>query len=209
MRLLYGTYNPAKLAAMRSWLDMPVSLIGLSELESLPADVEETGETPLENACIKARAYCRASGMLTLAADSALYLEGLSDAEQPAVHARRVGGTRMNDEEMIGHYAGLVHAHGGRMTARYRNGACVMHPDGRMLTRFDDSLASAPFYLVDTPHPQRTKGFPLDSLSVHIESGQYYYDLGDARMDADLPQRDGFRTFVREAIEMFAHEDDL
>lgn len=201
MRLLYGTYNPAKLASMRRALSHTgIELIGLSELEQAPADVDETGDTPLENARLKATAYRDATGMTTLAADSALYIDGLSDDRQPAVHARRMQGERMDDEAMIRFYADLVRPLGGKAVARYRNALCIAFADGRMAECFDDSVASEAFYLVDTPHPHRNEGFPLDSLSVDIKSGKYYYDLAEGRADTDLVQENGFVRFIRGAL---------
>ena len=207
MRLLYGTYNPAKLAVMRRWLhELDLELVGLFELENLPDDVEETGSTPLENARIKAIAYQRATGMDVLSADSGLYINGLPEDQQPREHARRIAGKRLDDDEMIAHYAKLVHAQGGRMVAQYRNALCIAFADGQIIDRFDDSVSSKKFYLVDTPHEKRTNGFPLDSLSVDIISGEYYYDLHSVRADDDLAQETGYCRFVREALAAHDHK---
>lgn len=202
MQLLYGTSNPAKLSAMkRSLSSLPVTLLGLADLASLPADVEETGITPLENACIKARHYRDITGMTTLSADTSLYVDGLPPDRQPGVHARRMLGERMDDEQMLQYYRELAASLGGRATARYRNALCIAFADGREMTRSDDSVASSAFYLVDTPHPKRVAGFPLDALSVDIASGQYYYDMKTSRADNDLAMMDGYCLFVREALE--------
>ncbi len=201
MQLLYGTYNPAKVDTMRRWLaPLDIELISLSDLPSPPPDAEETGANPLENARQKALFYRDQTGMTTLAADSGLYLDGLADDKQPGEHARRMQGERMDDETMIAYYASLAASLGGRALARYRNGLCIAFADGRIAERFDDSVASRPFYLVDKPHAMRTKGFPLDSLSVEIESGSYYYDLKGNRMDEDWAQNKGYIAFVREAL---------
>lgn len=201
MQLLYGTYNPAKLEIMRRWLVLPgLELLGLSSLPDPPPEPEETGATPLENARIKATAYRDATGMTTLSADSALYIQGLPEAAQPAVHARRRAGGRMGDEEMLAYYAALVHDLGGRALAQYRNALCIAFAQGGVAERFEEDIFSAPFYLVDTPHPARRAGFPLDSLSVEPQSGRYYYDLEEAHGDADLFRGEAYRNFVREAL---------
>ena len=57
----------------------------------------------------------------------------------------------------------------------------------------DISIATEPFILVMEPHPKRVEGFPLDSLSVDIETGKYYYDL-DVK-DVSTSVDDGVRTF--------------
>lgn len=201
MRLLYGTYNPGKLEAMRLCLQgLDIALIGLTDLQTPPADVEETGNMPRENARLKALSYSAATGMTTLSADSALFFENVPDAEQPGVHARRMQGGRMDDDAMIAFYCGLIRRHGGRVTARYRNALCIAFADGRLAQCDDESVASSPFYLVDTPHTRRTAGFPLDSLSVEITSGQYYFDLADRFADRQQVQNQGIRRFVQGAL---------
>lgn len=202
MQLLYGTYNPAKLQAMRRHLfSLSISLIGLSELPNPPKEAMETGCNPLENARIKAIAYRDATGMQTLAADSGLYLEGVPEAQQPGEHARRNHNQRMDDEEMIAYYAALASSMGGHVVARYRNALCIALLDGRVIDRFDDSIASEPFLLVSKPHQQRTIGFPLDSLSVDIQTGKYYYDIENTRLDSDLVMVNGYCRFVNEVCE--------
>lgn len=186
---------------MRRWLALlPIELVGLTELETPPPDAEETGDTPLENARIKAITYRDITGMTTLAADSALFVEGLLPQEQPSVHARRMQGQRMDDEAMLAYYAGLAGRLGGRAVARYRNALYIAFADGRTAELCDDSVASRPFYLLDTPHPRRNPGFPLDSISADIETGRYYYDISTSRADGDLAQENGFRRFVRGAM---------
>lgn len=202
MQLLYGTFNPAKLQSMRGYLEqLPLDLLGLFDLDHPPGDVEEAGGTPLENARLKAIAYRDATGMTTLSSDSALYLQGLADDLQPGVHARRTQGKRMTDDEMIEYYASLVRSVGGRATAQYRNALCIAFADGTVAECCDDTIASRPFYLVDRPHAKRVEGFPLDSLSVEIQSGRYYFDLQPSFwLEADVPYRVGYQQFVRKAL---------
>lgn len=57
----------------------------------------------------------------------------------------------------------------------------------------DMSIASEPFTLVAEPHPKRVEGFPLDSLSIDIGSGKYYYDL--EVKDVSTSVDDGIRKF--------------
>ena len=64
MKLLYGTGNPAKAAAMQNRIaGLGIELISLQDLQAqgveIP-DVPETGNTPLENARQKAHAYYEA-----------------------------------------------------------------------------------------------------------------------------------------------------
>lgn len=63
----------------------------------------------------------------------------------------------------------------------------------------DISLASEPFALVDQPHPKRTEGFPLNSLSKDITSGEYYYDLKSKDVST-TGVVDGFTKFFEEIL---------
>lgn len=60
----------------------------------------------------------------------------------------------------------------------------------------DMSIATEPFILVTRPHAKRVPGFPLDSLSIDIATGKYYYDL--EVKDVSTSVDDGVRAFFRE-----------
>ena len=199
MRILYGTTNNGKLQAMKNALkEFDIELIGLNDLEGELPRIQEDGNTPLENAEIKARAYFEAFGIPVFSCDSGLYFEELFEEEQPGLHVRRVSGNELTDEEMIEHYAALAKKHGGEITGRYRNAIYFILDENRHYSSMDMSIATEPFVLVAEPHPKRVKGFPLDSLSVDIATGKYYYDL--EVKDVSTSVDDGVRAFFREAF---------
>lgn len=87
MRLLIASTNRGKLREMQAVLaGLPVDLV-LPDDIGLTLQVDETGETYAENAALKARAYCQASGLLTLADDSGLEVDTLNGA--PGLHSAR------------------------------------------------------------------------------------------------------------------------
>ncbi len=199
MKLLYGTTNTGKLQAMKNALkNFDIELIGLNDMEGDLPQIREDGATPLQNAEIKARAYFEAFGIPVFSCDSGLYFEELTEEEQPGLHVRRVNGKELTDEEMIVHYAALAEAHGGKITGRYRNAIYFILDEDRHFSSMDMSIATEPFVLVTKPHPKRVKGFPLDSLSVDIATGKYYYDL--EVKDVSTSVDDGVRAFFREAL---------
>ena len=200
MQLLYGTTNPSKLTAMRHALvGLPLEILGLADLRINWPTVDEQGCSPLDNARQKALAYHAHTELPVFSCDSGLYIQGVPEAEQPGVHARRVAGRALDDEEMIGYYADWATRAGGRLIAWYRNGICLVLPDGRLRQRMDDTIAYPPFYLTDTPHARRTPGFPLDSLSVHIPSGRYFFDLPQPPDNLQALDQ-GFCSFFRQAL---------
>lgn len=197
MRILYGTTNQGKLQAMKKSVEgLNVELICLKDLErELPVVIED-GKTPLENAEIKARAYFEAFHMPVFSCDSGLYFDELPDEEQPGIHVRRVNEKELTDDEMIVHYASLAKKYGGRITGQYRNAIYFILDENHHYSSMDMSIATEPFILAAEPHQKRVPGFPLDSLSVDIATGKYYYDL--EVKDVSTSVDNGVRAFFGE-----------
>ena len=200
MKILYGTTNQGKLLAMKKSVEgLDIELFSLRDMEGELPYIVENGKTPLENAEIKARAYFKAFHMPVFSCDSGLYFDELAEEEQPGIHVRRVGGKELTDEEMTKYYASLAAKHGGRITGRYRNAIYFILDENHHYSSMDMSIATEPFILVSKPHEKRVPGFPLDALSVDIETGKYYYDL-DVK-DVSTSVDDGVRKFFGEIFD--------
>ena len=95
------------------------------------ADVEETGETFMENALIKARAASNALGIPTLADDSGLSVEGLNG--EPGVFSARYCGDHGNDKEnrklLLKNMQGIENRR-----AYFTSAVALVYPDGKELT---------------------------------------------------------------------------
>ena len=188
MKLLYGTGNPAKLSAMRKRLESltekyDIELIGLKDLNTEIPQVPEDGNTPLENAHQKAAAYYEAFHIPVFSCDSGLYFDNVPEQDQPGVHVRTVNGKSLTDEEMIAHYSALARKY-QNLTARYKNAICFVYDNEHLYEGMIASMDSKPFIITAIPHsPVREKGFPIDSLSIDIESGKYFYDLPVQEVD--------------------------
>ena len=203
MKLIYGTGNPAKLAHMRNCLSpLGLEIVGLADVACDIGVVEESGAHPLDNARIKAWAYYRELRLPVFSCDSGLYIEGLPTQEQPGVHVRTVGGVRLSDAQMVEHYLGIARHMGGRAVARYRNAVCLVLDEHMSFEYFGEDIASKRFLLVAEPHPLRTPGFPLDSLSARLDTGKYYNDSQDDTDAEEDTQADGFRRFFRESLRL-------
>lgn len=97
MRLLIATHNRGKLSEYQAlFADLPLELVTLDDV-GIRDEVEETGATLAENARLKALAYARASGLLTLADDSGLEVDALDGA--PGVYSKRYAGDDKSDAE--------------------------------------------------------------------------------------------------------------
>jgi len=203
MILLYGTGNQAKLSVMKRRLEKTdIELIGLNDLKAegktIP-EVRENGNTPLENARLKALAYYNAFHMPVFSCDSGLYFDNIPDEIQPGVHVRNVNGKCLSDEEMMEYYAGLVKQY-GNLIARYKNAICFVMDEKHIYESMDPSMESGRFILTDKPHSAiRKKGFPLDSMSIDIKTNKYYYDMPAEELE-QLAVEDGFLQFFREVL---------
>lgn len=204
MKLLYGTGNPAKAAAMQNRIaGLGIELISLQDLRAQGVEipnVPESGNTPLENARQKAHAYYEAFRMPVFSCDSGLYFEDVPEAVQPGVHVRTVNGVYLTDEQMLEHYTGLVR-HYGRLTAKYRNAICYVQDGEHVYEAMEPDMESEKFWLTDVPHSSiRREGFPLDSISLDPGTGRYFYDLPETAVD-QVAVEEGFLTFFRKILQ--------
>jgi len=195
---VFGTGNEGKLNSMRERLScLDIEIKSIKECGVDIPEVDESGDTPLENARIKALAYYDILKRPVFACDSGFYIESLPEAEQPGIHVRMVNGKRLNDDEMIAHYSLIASKLGGKTNAQYKNAICLVMNENEIYEHFGDDISGEVFMLVDKPCSKRTAGYPLDSLSVHIESGEYYLNRKD---DKRRNTAGGFQAFFRNVI---------
>lgn len=88
--LLIATHNPGKRREFAQiFADLGLTLHTLDDL-GIRDEIDETGETFVENARLKAEGYMHLSGLPTLADDSGLEVAVLNG--EPGVHSARYGG---------------------------------------------------------------------------------------------------------------------
>ena len=98
-KLLLATTNQGKVSEVSALLkNYRVQIITLNEFENIQ-EVEETGNTFLENANLKSFGYACQTGCLTLADDSGLEVEALNG--KPGVFSARFAGLKASDEDNI------------------------------------------------------------------------------------------------------------
>lgn len=133
MTVCAASNNAGKLKELRRILEaMGHEVKSLREL-GIGLDPEETGATFAENARLKAAAFCRASGLPTVADDSGLCVDALGGA--PGVYSARYcgrhGDDEANNQKLLQELAGVP---AGQRAARFVSAVCFMLPDGRALT---------------------------------------------------------------------------
>ncbi len=157
--LLIATNNPGKAKEYRELLaGLAVEIIFPAQ-EGLDLDVEETGTTFEENAHLKALAFARATGLLTLADDSGLEVNALGGA--PGVHSARYAGPGASDvdryEKLL---AALADVPPEERSARFRCVVALARPTG-ILHSVDGTCEGVIGYA-----PRGKHGFGYDPVFV-------------------------------------------
>lgn len=198
MKVLFATTNPAKVKKYADKLpNKNIEILTIKDL-SLNLHVNENGKNAIENACIKAKAYYDATGLITIGMDNNLFIEELPDEKQPGTHVRRINGKELNDEEMIEHYTTLVRENGGKLTAKWVYGMAIYNGEEfKTHTWCKDQ-----FYFIDRASSKRNPGYPLDSISLIPEFNKYLVELTDEERKSYKEQSstDGVIEFITNNI---------
>lgn len=166
-RLVFATHNQGKLAELRRLLmaalpeGRDVCVQSLAEL-GVPDDVDEDGETLLDNARKKARSAHARTGLLCLADDSGLEVDALGGA--PGVHSARYGGAPRSDARNIeALLLALRDVPEGARGARFRCCLYLCGPEGER--HFSGTVEGAILRA-----PRGAGGFGYDPLFVPAEA---------------------------------------
>jgi len=194
-RIALATRNPHKLRELaRICADWPTSWVSVETHD--PAafpDVEETGDTYLENARLKAVAVAAALDLPALADDSGIEVDALGG--KPGPRSARYAGEHASDEENL---RALIQAVRGvpaaGRTARYRCVAALAWPDGR----FEHVEGICEGTLRTTP--AGSNGFGYDPIFEPVGREVTMAELGDGEKDRISHRGRAFRA-LREALD--------
>lgn len=181
--LLIATHNPGKLREFRELLaGTPYHLAGLADV-GIEEDIEETGASFEENARLKALAYAKQSGLLTLADDSGLEVEALGG--EPGILSKRYAGEGAGDMERI---VFLLHKLNGvpdeKRLARFR--CVIVIADARGNTWTTEGTCEGKIAYA----PRGLNGFGYDPVFLMAEDNY-------VRTMAELPEEEKNRVSHR------------
>jgi XTP/dITP diphosphohydrolase len=166
-RFVLATANADKAREISEILGTSVTL--LARPPSVP-DVEETGETLLDNARLKARALVAETGEAAIADDTGLEVDALSGA--PGVYSSRYAGEGASYADNVTKLIEALAGVGGSRRARFRTVAVAAWPNGRELVAeglVEGTVAQA---------PRGSGGFGYDPVFIPTE--------GDDRTFAEM-----------------------
>ena len=196
--LLLASANQGKLRELRTILGgLGVELVGLAEAGlGEPPEVEETGDTFLENALLKGRAYAAWSGLAAVADDSGLEVDALGGA--PGVRSARYAGPGASDQANLDKLlTALARVPPQRRTARFRCAAVLVDPaagEWHAEAAWDGTLLDA---------PRGSGGFGYDPVFLPDGWELTSAEVDQATKDAASHRGQAFRA-LRPAIEAWA-----
>lgn len=169
-KLVVATGNPGKLREMQAYLtDLDCELV----LKPADLEVEETGTTFAENACLKASQVAKALGQWAIADDSGLAIDALDGA--PGLYSARYGPTEAACIDR-------VLAELGDSSDRQAAFICVVaiaRPDGSIATQAEGICPGEILHA-----PRGVGGFGYDPIFYLPE-----HQMSFAEMPADLKHR--------------------
>ncbi len=169
--LVLGTGNSGKLREIQQYFD--ASSTWTLELKPPEIDVEETGTTFLENACLKASETAIATGKWAIADDSGLAVDALDGA--PGIFSARYG---TDDADRISRLLKELSDATDR-SAQFVCAIAVANPSGEIVIR---EVGSCPGEILH--EIQGDGGFGYDPVFFVPEAGMTY-----AQMPDDLKRR--------------------
>ena len=159
MLICAATGNAGKLKELRRILEAQGHEVKSQKELGITLDPEETGTTFEENAAIKARAICQASGLPTVADDSGLSVDALDGA--PGVYSARYcghhGDDEANNDKLLEAMADVPE---GSRAAHFTSAVCLMLPSGQQITFMGECPGRVGF------ERHGTNGFGYDPLFI-------------------------------------------
>ena len=131
-QIIFATSNESKAKRFSKGLkELGIEVLSLRDID-VKLDVEEDGNTAIENALIKARECYRLTKKPCMGMDDTLYMEGVPEEKQPGLFVRRVNGKSLTDEEALDYYTNLVKEYGvdGRINCKWIYGLAVINDKG-------------------------------------------------------------------------------
>lgn len=130
VKVLVATNNRGKVRELAEiFADLKDSLLLPADL-GITLDVAETGQTYAENARLKAMAFARASGLISMGDDSGLEVDALAGA--PGLHSARYAGPGATDADRRAKLIRELHDIPAPRPARFRCALAIAQPNGNV-----------------------------------------------------------------------------
>ena len=198
-RLVLASRNAHKVEEMARILadaGLAIEVLGIDAFEGVP-EVAETGQTFADNALLKARAVCRATGEPAVADDSGLCVDELNG--MPGIlSARWAGGHGDDTANMWLLLDQLTDTPDERLAARFRCAVALVLPDGR------ESGVEGEMIGALVREPKGANGFGYDPIFVPDGVTRTSAELSAQEKDAISHRGNALRALVPVLREVLA-----
>lgn len=169
-KLLTATNNQGKLIELHDLLsEYRIDFISPAQL-NLDLDVAEDGQTYTENAALKALAFARATGYITLADDSGLEVDMLN--QEPGIYSKRYSGKPgATDADRRAFLLEKLHDRPRPWKAQFRCVIAVAAPDGEV--KFSEGICPGEII----PNERGQNGFGYDPIFLIPELNRTLAEL--------------------------------
>ena len=175
---------------------LAIEVLGIDAFEGVP-EVAETGQTFADNALLKARAVCRATGEPAVADDSGLCVDELNG--MPGIlSARWAGGHGDDTANMWLLLDQLTDTPDERLAARFRCAVALVLPDGR------ESVVEGEMIGALVREPKGANGFGYDPIFVPDGVTRTSAELSAQEKDAISHRGNALRALVPVLREVLA-----
>ena len=171
MKFALATANAGKIREITGILSGTDAEIVTRKDLGIDIEIEETGSTFYENALLKARAICEASGLPSIADDSGLMADALDGA--PGVYSSSFGGAGLSDGERCAYLVNSLRDKEHRGAKFVCTIVCAF-PDGRIISARGECAGR----IIDTP--RGSNGFGYDPVFLVDGSDRTMAELSSA-----------------------------
>jgi XTP/dITP diphosphohydrolase len=196
MQVVLATANPDKAREI-------AAILAPAGIELLPrpddvAEVDETGDTLVENAELKAVAIATATGLAAVADDTGLFVDALDGA--PGVFSARYAGEHATYADNVAKLLDALSTTSGPRSARFETAAVLVGPQDQLV------VALGAMHGVIATSPRGTNGFGYDPVFVPDDAdGRTLAELSDDEKHAISHRGRAFRELA-ELLETAARE---
>ena len=193
-KILIASTNLGKIKIYKEICDeLNLYTTSLNEI-GVNVDIEETGETEIQNAELKAKAYHEITGLPVIANDSGLIIDKFSKEDQPGVLVRRFGGKELTDKELLSVFVEKLTEVGGESTGHYNVALSLIDSRGKITSK----VFNPKKYFINKPSEIIIKGIPLSSISYDKSLNKYESEMTmKERNDQEKEEMQKQKEFIK------------
>ena len=175
--IFFATMNKDKIMKMKNRLKNSDIKIVTPYDKNLNIEIEENGNSVIENATLKAKTYFDKMQMPTIATDSALYVEKFDI--QPGLFVKRINGVTLEDEKLEEHYINELNKVGGKSKAFYITGIVLVQKNNISSIKIKEE----DFIFTSKIYEGERNSDPLGRLEYDEKIKKYFCQLNEIEIN--------------------------